>query len=378
LFVTLQHLSHQNVFIDAPPSKPNESDMPAFEIESSLQPVSPEQPCGPDLQYDADFIALESAAQGKPEQQYGETIIPAESPAWQEVKRLSLLLLSRTKDLRAVCHLSRALAEMEGFTGFSEGLALTRGYVELYWEEVHPLLDPEDDNDPTERVNIISSLADKLTTVAQLLRTPLVHSPVFGAFSIHDVQIARGETPPKGDDPPPDMAEIEAAFMDCDLDSLRETIAAVEQGCDDAVTIEAVVTQHVGVANAVSLEVLTDSLKTIGNYLQDKLRLREGQQQAEGAAGSEAAEPGAALSQGSADIAAISGEIRSREDVIRTLDKICEYYDRHEPSSPLPILLRRAKRLVTKGFMDILEDLAPDGVSQARLIEGENQTGGDE
>ena len=352
--------------------------MSVLEIEASLQPVSPEQPCGPDLQYDADFIALESATLGKPEQQYGETIIPAESPAWQEVKRLGLSLLSRTKDLRAACHLTRAMAEMDGLTGFCACLALIRGYVEQYWEGVHPLLDPEDDNDPTERVNIISSLTDKLTTVAQLLRAPLVHSPVFGAFSMRDVQIARGEFPPQGDDPPPGMAAIEAAFMDCDLDSLREMTAAVEQGYDDGVTIETVVTQQVGAANAASLETLTDSLKTIRDYLQDKLRLREGEQQAVDTAGTESSAPGGVPPQESACAAANSGEIRSREDVIRTLDKICEYYDRQEPSSPLPMLLRRAKRLATKGFMDILEDLAPDGVSQARLIEGENQPGGDE
>jgi type VI secretion system protein ImpA len=55
------------------------------------------------------------------------------------------------------------------------------------------------------------------------------------------------------------------------------------------------------------------------------------------------------------------------------LDKICDYYERYEPSSPLPMLLKRAKRLATKSFLDILEDLTPDGVSQARIIGGVEQ-----
>jgi type VI secretion system protein ImpA len=66
----------------------------------------------------------------------------------------------------------------------------------------------------------------------------------------------------------------------------------------------------------------------------------------------------------------VDGEIRSRDDVIRVLDRICEYYERHEPSSPLPMLLRRAKRLATMSFLDILRELAPDGVAQAEALGG--------
>ena len=62
--------------------------------------------------------------------------------------------------------------------------------------------------------------------------------------------------------------------------------------------------------------------------------------------------------------------IESREDVIRTLDQICAYYKRHEPSSPLPILINRAKRLVAKDFIDIIKNLMPDAVGQAEMLKG--------
>src|SRR5882757_2776454 len=64
------------------------------------------------------------------------------------------------------------------------------------------------------------------------------------------------------------------------------------------------------------------------------------------------------------------GDINSREDVILQLDRLCEYYRRHEPSSPVPMLLRRAKRLVSKEFMDIIRDLTPGGVAEAELLGG--------
>jgi type VI secretion system protein ImpA len=55
---------------------------------------------------------------------------------------------------------------------------------------------------------------------------------------------------------------------------------------------------------------------------------------------------------------------------LRLLDLACQYYRRHEPSSPLPLLVERAQRLAEKNFLDILRDLAPDGVMQAQTIIG--------
>ena len=355
--------------------------MSVLEAELSLEPLSPDQPCGSNLQYDADFIELERVAQGKPEQQYGETIIPAEGPEWKEVKRLALTLQHRTKDLRIACHLARAAAEMDGLAGFCNCMSLTRGYVEQYWDSVHPQLDPDDDNDPTERVNILASLADKLTTVAQLYEAPIVRSMV-GVFSMRDVMVARGDVPPTGDRGAAEMSTIEAAFMNCDLDSLRGLIENLEQGRSDVVAIEDFVTQQVGTSNAVSMDALSDALKSIHDYLVRQLRMRESNQSSDAvedfeSVGSEESNGGSARVATSA-AQGISGEIRSRDDVMRTLDKICDYYERYEPSSPLPMLLKRAKRLATKTFLDILEDLTPDGVSQARMIGGVEQGQGEE
>ena len=65
-----------------------------------------------------------------------------------------------------------------------------------------------------------------------------------------------------------------------------------------------------------------------------------------------------------------SGEIRSTKDVMQALERICVYYDRHEPSSPIPLLLRRAQRLVDKKFLEIIEDLSPDAMKQVQQVSG--------
>mgnify|MGYP002624730922 CR=1 FL=1 len=341
--------------------------MAVLDLETLLQPVSEEEPCGPDLQYDADFIALESASQGKEEQQYGDTIIPAEDPDWREMHRLARDLMPRTKDLRVACNMARASLEVDGLPGFCDSLKLVHRYIQDFWDHVHPQLDIEDANDPAERVNIVCSLADRLTTVMQLNKATLVRSPMLGQFSMFDVQVARGELPAPGEETPPDVAAIEGAFMDCDVDELRATTDAASAAYDEAIGLEATLTDYVGAANAVSLEALSNALRAIRDYLRGQLKARgEGEEDVATTEDDGGTSPGVPQAGGPV----VQGQISSREDVIRTLDRICEYYDRYEPSSPLPLLLKRAKRLVTKSFIDILEDITPDGVSQARHLGG--------
>jgi type VI secretion system protein ImpA len=84
-----------------------------------------------------------------------------------------------------------------------------------------------------------------------------------------------------------------------------------------------------------------------------------------------AAETPAAAPHGAAamSIAALTS-VNSRADAMRLLDLVCQYYERCEPSSPLPLLIERARRLADKNFLDVLRDLAPDGLNQAKSIAG--------
>ena len=67
----------------------------------------------------------------------------------------------------------------------------------------------------------------------------------------------------------------------------------------------------------------------------------------------------------------IAGEIRSREDAVRALDLVCRYLERHEPSNPAPLFIRRAQRLMTKNFLEIVKDLLPDSLSNLEQLAGE-------
>jgi type VI secretion system protein ImpA len=69
------------------------------------------------------------------------------------------------------------------------------------------------------------------------------------------------------------------------------------------------------------------------------------------------------------------GSVRSRQDVIRMMDAICGYYKDNEPSSPVPILITRAKKMVNRTFLEIVRDMTPSGINEIEVFVGpeENQ-----
>ena len=56
-----------------------------------------------------------------------------------------------------------------------------------------------------------------------------------------------------------------------------------------------------------------------------------------------------------------------REDALRALDRVCDFLGRSEPTNPAPLLIRRAQRLMTMPFMDIIRELAPDSTSRVEI-----------
>ncbi|RRS31690.1 MAG: hypothetical protein OI74_13390 [Gammaproteobacteria bacterium (ex Lamellibrachia satsuma)] len=341
-----------------------------MDVESILQEVSADSPCGEDLEYDPGFIELERLAAGRAEQQIGDTLVEAEEPDWKAMQNASLELLSRTKDIRILIYLIRAALHIDGYSGAAKGINLLHNLAEQNWEQIHPQLDAEDNNDPTMRINAISALTDNTSMLSPLSKAPLVTSRMLGRFGLRDYAIADGELEPLDDADTVDMARINAAFMDTDLEELQATAEAVDESIDHLTKLEVFITEQVGVANAISLSDLVDSFKEAQQVL-------NGQLEARGVGSEEETN----LEQGAASGApapALSGNINTRADVTRALDKIIDYYNRNEPSSPIPILMERAKKLISLDFVDIIRNMAPDAISQVDVFRGPDEEEGSE
>lgn len=341
--------------------------MSILDLNSLLQDVSPDSPTGEDFEYKDPFTAIARNAEGTPDQILGNSTLPGTPPDWKSVRDDSVKLFSQTKDLRIAISLARALLHTNGIEGFSEGVTLIRRMLESWWDTLHPKLDPEDDNDPTLRINTIMTLCDRKATLLAVSRTPLVKAKSLGQFGLNDILVASGEIPPppSEDKPTPDMASISAAFLDCPIEDLKNTAEILVSAKQHIDAIDAFLMNQVGSSRAADFSALTSILDKAAAIVNKNLENR-----------GETLDPGAKIPASGTPEAprqtppAISGEIRSREDAARMMDKITEYFRKAEPSSPVPLLMQRAKRLSNLGFMEILKDIAPNGLEQAKNIGG--------
>jgi type VI secretion system protein ImpA len=331
-----------------------------------FEEISPELACGADLEYDPSFRLLEEAVDGKPEAEYGTTVVAAVPADWIAANTLCVELMSCSRDLRVVAYLSRARLAIEGVAGFADGLALANGLLERHWNHVHPQLDANDGDDPTARINALAAFVDTSGVLAELLDTPLLPQLASQTLplTLREWFYANGDMPAPAARAVMSLAEIEAAIA-VSVDSAASLTAAFSAALAHAGRIETVLAERVGMTQALDLAALKAQLRRgetlIGDCL-EKLGIGK------------TPEPDALattqVSFTTGTHAPATNQLTTRADVIATLDRLCDYYARHEPSSPVPLLLHRARGLVDKSFVDLLKDLAPEGLAQLTSVVG--------
>ena len=350
--------------------------MAKFDIQSLLSDVSTETPCGQDISYDQSYLALELLVQPK---QTGGVLSreeEVEEPNWREVCEKSSELLRRSKHLRVGTYLTLALLKLNGLPGLRDGLALLRGLLERYWDNLFPQLDPDDQYDPLERINILQALSpasvsdqDPMKFMQRAADVPLCSSAQMGRFSFRDIQLARGEIAASGDQAAkrPEMSVIDAAFQDTTTEDLQAQSQTIEEALDHVNAILTVFSERAAGGQGPNLADFQSLLGNIHKTVQGYLAKR-----GQGASLSQAPEQTDVRS-GSAGVL-LAGEIASSKEALLALEKVCRYFERHEPSSPVPLLLKRAQRLVSKSFLEVIADCCPDAMNQIELIGGIKKT----
>jgi len=337
--------------------------MALIDVDALLAPVSESDPCGPDLEYDSAFLALEEAARSKPEQQFGDTIIPAEEPDWRKVQTLSSALMGRTKDLRVAVHLMRSSTRIQGLGAAADGLRLISGLLSQHWDHVHPMLDADDNNDPTMRLNALAPLVDGAGFLYDIRKSPLTAGR--SAVTGREFELASGKVQPIAGETVIPLAGVVQAIRDSEaqqaglIEALSGMVATVD-------AIDAVINERASISGPEFRP-----LRVLLHFISDAARQASGaSSETESAAA--AGEGGGALATGAAALMAVAGAgpLRTRDDAVQALEKVCEWIELNEPSNPAPLLIRRAQRLMSKNFMDIIRDLVPDGVDQIAKLAG--------
>jgi len=333
--------------------------MPAtYDIDSLIAPLADDAPSGPALDEDPDFLALERVAAGIPERQYGNKVFPAEPPEWPAVYAQALDLAQRSRDLRLAVWLARSGARLHGFGGFVRGLQLVQGLLQQQWDTVHPQFDAEDGNDATMRLNALLPLMAVEAALSDLRASSL--SPARGSVTLRELELGLGLAEAHIGEVQPTQAGVLHG-----LEGLLQSHPAVAEDITTALNtaqaMAALLDDKVG-SGAPDAGPLLRLLRVAGTGLQ--------QVQASDVASAEADPDSSDDAEPAARGGGARGDIRSRDDAVRELERVCQWLERHEPSNPAPLLIRRAQRLMNMNFIDIIRDMASNGLEQVETVVG--------
>lgn len=335
-----------------------------LDLAGLLAETAEQPPCGPDLEYDPAFRALLDAATERPEQQFGSTLIAAQEPRWAEVRDLAIALLARSKDLRAATLLTRALVKTEGFSRLQDGLEIIRGLIERYWDEVHPRLDPDDDNDPTIRMSALAPLVDPGALIKDIRAALVLPSRAGGGLKVRDIEVGLGRMQARRDEEAVSQRQVEAMISTAAVE-MPEAIERIRGTLVSARALADGLAARVGAERAPDFKPLLSILSMLD-------QLCKAHAPASAVASGDAAADGGETGDTRTRVVetVMTGEIRSREDALRMIDKVIDYFERNEPTNPAPLLIKRARRLVSMNFVDIIKDMAPDSLKQIESIAG--------
>ena len=327
--------------------------------------------CGDNLEYDSLLLEVRKAIEGKPDQQMGDDVIEGIEPDWKKVKKNCLKLCGQTHSLEVVISLTQAVMSLEGYSGLSDGSKLLEGLIEKYWGCFHPQIDP-DDNDPTERLNMLALFEDSKFLLS-LQKIELISSKGVGSVSLYDIRKSKTKNDDDESDNVKDSKLLDAVFKSCSNEEKEKVYSDLVKCASSFENISGLLQNEENVGSSIApsfdelLEILNESKTVIEAHL-DK--------SAENASVGDVDMSDTQVNNSSEkpSISTSSSGINSREDVISAIQKIEDYYYKYEPGSPIPMLLQRAKSLVNKDFIGLMEELSPDSLNQLGLILGKVQS----
>lgn len=340
-------------------------------------PISAENSCGENLEDDSGFQSFFFEAEGTPERYDGSNTLPAEPPDWRDIKKKALAYLDTTKDLKLIAILSQAVLNTEGIVKFEECLKGLSTLLQGNWDEVFPPLD-EDDGDPMERVSALGDLNHSFI-VNTLKNTPLGSVKGLGEATLSTIEKAVNGA----DDSPLTLSQIKGIFSEISDEDSTLTYTAIAQCSVHLSTINQLFIDKSGNEYSISFDTTIDTLSELQNvfakYGKVAIEIEEPESDSDDEGGADissasqnANQSGNQLVGGGTNVQPFSqgGRISSRKDVEKCFEMILDYYETYESSSPVPILVNRANKLVNLSFLEIMKDIYPDAITTLQQLGG--------
>jgi len=334
--------------------------------------ISTESVCGENLEDDSGFQNFFFEAEGTPERFDGQNTLAAQPPDWRDVKKHALSFLSKTKDIKLISILCQSVLNTEGIIKFESCLKGLASLITEHWDNTYPVLD-EDDGDPMERVSALGHLNDSFV-VDTLKNIPLASAKGVGDVTLQVIEKALADS----EDSTLSLSQIKGVFSAADATEATALLNAITQCSVHFNQINHCFIEKAGNEYNVSFDSTLDVLKQLSLALEKHANVKlvaeetldesaSSGEQVDGSSTGERHANGASMNHQSFSA---GGKLGSRKDVEACFALILDYYARAEPSSPVPILINRANKLIHLEFLEIIKDIYPDALSTLQQLGG--------
>lgn len=181
----------------------------SLELEPLLAPISADELCGDDLSFSNEFHEIKKAkTQDDPLLDLGDWVAEPKQADWPFVAAKSTdLLMHKTKDIRLLTWLSEAWGHLHGFEGIAKSLELSHRMLEEFWLHIHPEIE---DDDLDQRLGLLQGLTTQLPSLIK--QVPLLNTqPYYSLFDYEKILHQQNNRLKNNDESgaSPDSSELE-------------------------------------------------------------------------------------------------------------------------------------------------------------------------
>jgi type VI secretion system protein ImpA len=351
-----------------------------FDLAALLAPISEEAPAGTDLRQDYSpdslYFRLRDA---RAEARTAERAIDAGNtdtaalPHWRTVRDLALEVLSRrSKDIEIAAWLTEALLRDDGLVGVAAGVRVLAGLAENFWDDFFPQLDEEGLVGRLAPIAGLNGVGVEGALIQPLRRIILYPRPDGAPFEFWDY-LRSTEVAAIGDAErrqqrldsgvvPFETVENEArAAGEAHFARLRDRAAEAVAAWQ---TLGQILDERAG-PDAPPTSQVRDLLQQIEDVAKRFTAPADGGSEA---AATPSAEPAAGTDQPATASTPRDNRLTSREDALRALAHIAEFFRRTEPLSPITYTLQEAVRRSRLTWPELLEEIVPDAASRSAIL----------
>ena len=342
-------------------------------LETLLAPISEEKPSGEYMRYSGIYDEIAEARRSDDLPQ-GEWQTEVKMADFRRVISLAVPVLEKeTKDLQIGAWLSEALVKEHGFVGLRDSLRLLGGFQENFWETLHPEID---EGDMEGRANALSWMEAQAAFAVRQAKITGYQGYSFIDFedskkydfpdnieSLDSTEQARynalraeaeKENRITSNKWRAEMAQTRRQYYE-ELNFLIEECWAAYNDVNRIIEEKFDRNQAPGLNNL--KKALDDVHSQVKKFLEEK-RVEEPDEVVEEAVEEVTGEDGVVVRVAGPAVA--SGAIQNRQDALKRLSDIAEYFRKTEPHSPISYVLARAVKWGNMPLELWLQDVIKD------------------